>query len=490
MNASSIPVRLAVLVAGLLAVILLAISANLLGRHEGSDRLYSLHAARVEPLSDLFVLNLLYGTQMPNHLRDGGDTSALAGLITQGRARWKTHTQRTPPSPAVAQAWTRADLALTTSPTWDDTSRAAAREALAALSSALIGEAEEIRANSAADATIARQDYQGALIRNIAIFGTVLLLALLISWQQIRAITMPIHRAVGVAETVAGGKLGLTIEAHGPRETRQLLHALARMAASLRGIVREVRDSGESLASGSAEIAAGNADLSRRTENQASSLEQTAASMEELSATVRHNADAAQRVDELASQAAAAVQTGRERVGQMSYTMGEIAASSARIGDIIGTIDAIAFQTNILALNAAVEAARAGEQGRGFAVVAGEVRSLASRSAEAAREVRQLITDSRSRVEAGSRQAELAGEAMGAIVERIGLVSTLIGEISTGSREQAKGLTEIGAAVAQLDEVTQQNAALVEQSAAAAESLRGQAGRLMELVANFELGDA
>jgi len=487
MNALSIPYRLTLLVAGLLAITLLAATANLMGRRDGSTNLHRLYATRVEPLGELLALEALYGVQLAQRVRDG---AALAPLAAQGRQRWQAFARQTAPAPELERVWSQADARLAQAA--DEPGRAAALRSLQALSAALDRAATQLHGLAAAEDARARQDFEAALTRNLAIFGATLALAAWLSWRQIVAITRPIRRAVGVAEAVADGRLGLGVEGGvgGPRETRALLGALAQMATSLHGIVREVRDCGEALAHGSAEIAAGNADLSRRTESQASSLEQTAASMEQLSAAVRHNADAAHHAEALAAQARAAVHAGQQRVDQMGRTMGEIAASSARIGDIIGTIDAIAFQTNILALNAAVEAARAGAQGRGFAVVASEVRGLAGRSAEAAREVRELITASRSRVDAGSEQAGLAGAAMATIVAQIGRVGALIGEISTGSREQAKGLTEIGAAVAQLDEVTQQNAALVEQSAAAAESLRGQAGRMMELVARFELGAA
>jgi len=305
-----------------------------------------------------------------------------------------------------------------------------------------------------------------------------------------RSITGPIGRAVQVASTVAAGDLTSRIAVHGNDETAQLLRALAGMNDSLAQIVGQVRASSDSIATGSAQIATGNADLSQRTEEQASNLQQTAASMEQLSGTVRTSAEAAGHASTLAAGASAAAVEGGEVVGTVVHTMQDIAASSKKIADIIGVIDGIAFQTNILALNAAVEAARAGEQGRGFAVVAGEVRSLASRSAEAAREIKSLIGASVERVEAGARQVDVAGASMADIVARVRRVSELIAEISNASGEQSTGIGQVGNAVAQLDQVTQQNAALVEESAAAAESLRMQAANLADAVKVFRLAEA
>jgi methyl-accepting chemotaxis protein-1 (serine sensor receptor) len=302
-----------------------------------------------------------------------------------------------------------------------------------------------------------------------------------------RSITAPMQEAVSFAQTVAAGDLGSQSVVRGRDEASQLMTALNQMSASLARIVVQVRDSSESIATGSREIASGSVDLSQRTEEQASNLEQTAASMEELSGTVRNNADTAAQANALASEAAAAAGQGGTVVAQVVGTMQGIAESSKRIADIIGVIDGIAFQTNILALNAAVEAARADEQGRGFAVVAAEVRALAQRSAQAAREIKALIHASVSQIESGSRLADDAGNAMGDIVTQVQQVSQLIGEIADASSEQSKGIGQIGEAVNQLDQVTQQNAALVEESAAAAESLQHQAAELSRLVGVFRL---
>ncbi len=308
----------------------------------------------------------------------------------------------------------------------------------------------------------------------------------LCSWVT-RSITRPLGEAVRVAETVAQGDLSSRIGVTSKDEIGQLLAALKRMNQSLVGIVSEVRNASDSIATGSAEIATGNADLSQRTEEQASNLQQTAASMEQLTVTVKNNADTAQQAAQLASNAATAAAEGGNVVGQVVSTMQAISASSKKISDIIGVIDGIAFQTNILALNAAVEAARAGEQGRGFAVVAAEVRNLAQRSAQAAKEIKALIGESVDKVEAGTRLVDDAGRSMDDIVAQVQKVNDLIGEISSASLQQTSGIGQIGDAVTQLDQVTQQNAALVEESAAAAESLKHQAAALAQTVSVFKL---
>lgn len=303
-------------------------------------------------------------------------------------------------------------------------------------------------------------------------------------WRQT---TGSLKQAVAMAEAVAGGDLSQQVQACGHDEVAQLLHALGRMTHSLSQVVAVVRGNAEQVATASAQIAQGNHDLSSRTEQQASSLQQTAASMDELGSTVSQNADNARQANQLAQGASDVAARGGEAVGEVVATMHQISASAKQIADIIGTIDGIAFQTNILALNAAVEAARAGEQGRGFAVVAAEVRSLAQRSAAAAREIKGLITTSVERVEQGRSQVDRAGATMEEIVSAIKRVSDIMGEISTASVEQSSGVSQVGQAMSQMDQATQQNAALVEQSAAAAESLRGQALELQRAVASFRL---
>jgi len=312
-------------------------------------------------------------------------------------------------------------------------------------------------------------------------------LGLLIARSLARALGAEPGELGQAARHIADGDLG-EIAGADRAPAGSVLSSLGAMQASLARIVGEVRKSSDSIATGSSQIAAGNADLSQRTEEQASALEETSATMTELGATVRSNSDNAAQANQLAREATEVASRGGDVVGQVVDTMKGINDSSRRIADIITVIDGIAFQTNILALNAAVEAARAGEQGRGFAVVAGEVRSLAQRSAEAAKEIKTLIVDSVERVEHGTSLVDRAGATMTEVVVSIRRVSDIVGEISAASAEQSSGVAQVGEAVTQMDRVTQQNAALVEQSAAAAESLKQQAGHLVQAVAAFRLG--
>ncbi len=340
----------------------------------------------------------------------------------------------------------------------------------------------------ATEAKEARSAYENTarllVLLTVLAIGTGVALAVL----TIRAITGPLTRAMDVSNAVAGGDLSIDIDAVGNSETSQLLRALSAMKDNLVTIVSGVRQSAERVASASGEIANGNNELSSRTEAQASALEQTSSSMEELNSTLEQNADHARQANEFAQTASQVALKGGAVVTEVVGTMRDINDSSRKIADIISVIDGIAFQTNILALNAAVEAARAGEQGRGFAVVASEVRSLAQRSAEAAKQIKALITDSVERVERGSNLVDQAGATMQEIVSSIQRVSDIISEITSASVEQNAGIGQISRAVSDMDQTTQQNAALVEESAAAAESLKGEAQQLVQAMAVFKLG--
>ena len=304
---------------------------------------------------------------------------------------------------------------------------------------------------------------------------------------MLRRVMLAIKRAAEVAVAVANGDLAVPAPSQRSDEIGDLQRALGQMVAQLRDSIHTVQDAAQRIAGAGAQIATGNQDLSNRTEQTASNLQQAASSLETLTGTVRHSADSAHQASALAASAAEVAQRGGTAVGQVVSTMDEINTSSRKIADIIGTIDGIAFQTNILALNAAVEAARAGEQGRGFAVVASEVRSLAQRSAAAAREIKTLIGTSVDRVEIGTRQVRDAGATMTEIVASVQRVADIICEISAAAGEQSSGIGEVNGAVASLDHMTQQNAALVEQSAAAAEHLRDQARSLSGIVARFRI---
>ena len=329
--------------------------------------------------------------------------------------------------------------------------------------------------------------YDSSVVWLLGLAAGAILLGAFIAWTITRSITMPLNEAVRIAQTVADGDLSSAIVVRSKDETGRLLQALKDMNANLQKIVGEVRTGTDTIATASSQIAAGNLDLSSRTEQQASSLEETASSMEELTSTVKQNADNARQANGLAMTASDVARKGGAVVAQVVDTMGSINESSRKIVDIIAVIDGIAFQTNILALNAAVEAARAGEQGRGFAVVASEVRSLAQRSAAAAKEIKTLIGDSVEKVDAGAKLVDQAGATMEEIVDSVKRVTDIMGEITAASQEQTAGIDQINQAITQMDEVTQQNAALVEEAAAAAESLQDQAANLSQVVSVFKL---
>jgi methyl-accepting chemotaxis protein len=312
-------------------------------------------------------------------------------------------------------------------------------------------------------------------------------IAVLVAWRMQRKIVNELANAASLAIEVANGNLAVNAATERDDEVGDLLRALANMVQQLNASITTVRESSESIRQASAEIANGNQDLSLRTEQTATNLQRASSSTEQLNTTVHQSAESARQAFELAANASTVAVRGGNVVGQVVSTMEEINVSARKISDIISVIDGIAFQTNILALNAAVEAARAGEQGRGFAVVASEVRSLAGRSAEAAKEIKNLIGVSVTKVESGSRLVASAGETMNEIVDSVQRVSDMIGQISASSNEQSEGISHVNLAVSELDQMTQQNAALVEESAAAAESLREQAQRLAHVVATFKL---
>jgi methyl-accepting chemotaxis protein len=328
---------------------------------------------------------------------------------------------------------------------------------------------------------------ESAHILMIALGVVATLVGIVAAYVITRSITHPMNDAIRIARTIAAGELTSRIEVTNTNETGQLLQALKDMNDSLSKIVGEVRNGADTIVTASGELASGNLDLSSRTEEQAASLEETASSMEELTATVRQNADNTQQATTLASAASDMAQRGGEVVGRVVQTMHEISNSSTKVGEIITVIEGIAFQTNILALNAAVEAARAGEQGRGFAVVAGEVRTLAQRSATAAKEIKTLIGESALRVQAGSRLVEEAGGTINEIVHSVRRVTDIMGEISSASQEQRTGIEQVSQAVTQMDQVTQQNAALVEEASAAAQSMADQARALRDAVSVFKV---
>jgi len=349
---------------------------------------------------------------------------------------------------------------------------------------------EKFKALSAASSDAAEAQGRRATVISISLMGIVTFAGIVGSIFFSLALVKPIGHAAQAMQAVAAGDLTTAINTQGKDEIALLMQSVKAMQQGLSTVVSGVRQGADGVATASAEIAQGNLDLSSRTEEQASALEETSASMEQLSATVRQNAENAQQANQLAKGASEVASKGGEVVARTVDTMKEINASSKRIADIIGVIDGIAFQTNILALNAAVEAARAGEQGRGFAVVASEVRSLAQRSADAAKQIKTLITDSVERVEQGTRLVDDAGASMSEIVQAIRRVTDIVSEISTASTEQSAGVAQIGEAVTQLDQATQQNAALVEESAAAAESLKAQARQLVHTVSAFKFSDA
>jgi methyl-accepting chemotaxis protein I, serine sensor receptor len=500
------------LVVGMLSVLLMGIGGlGLYGINQSNDGLKTVYEDRTIPAIDLgLVLDRMQRVRlnavMAANLRSETVARERAGMNAQRDAEisdtWQKYivTTLTPEEERLANAWQQQ---------WQVYKESRERT----MNFALAGDFDAAIANATNDAApkfddvhetifsliglqgnVAAQEYAEAqsnfntifMVTSVAVAVGVIL-AVVIGMMLIRAIVGPINEAVSVANAVASGDLTSRIEVNSNNETGRLMQALRQMNDNLVDLVSKVRSGTDSIYTASSEIASGNSDLSQRTEEQASSLEETASSMEELTSTVRQNADNARQANQLASGASEVAVRGGTVVGQVVQTMSAINDSSKKIVDIISVIDGIAFQTNILALNAAVEAARAGEQGRGFAVVATEVRTLAQRSAAAAKEIKELIGNSVSKVEDGTRLVDEAGATMNEIVNSVKRVTDIMAEISAASQEQSSGIEQVNQAVTQMDEVTQQNAALVEEAAAAAESMQEQAHALSQAVAVFKL---
>ena len=515
MNSLKVSTRLMLLV-GLLSALLVAIGGlGLFGISTSNDALKSVYEDRTIPTAQLgaikalqltnrLALNIALVTPVPENIAQQA-ARVEANVAAIGKT-WEAYmaTTLTPEEQVLARNFTEARKNLV---------QQGLVPTIAALRANDLKEAqrllvEKIRplyvpAEQGIDALVKLQldEAQGEYGRAVAHYATIrlisiaatlggLLFAGLFGLALVRSMGRQLGgepgQAADLARSVAAGDLSVQVSVR-QGDTLSLMAQLKAMQTSLAKVVGDVRQSSESVATASAQIAQGNNDLSQRTEEQAAALEETAASMEQLGATVKQNADNAKQANQLALSASTVAIQGGQVVGQVVKTMKGINDSSKKIADIISVIDGIAFQTNILALNAAVEAARAGEQGRGFAVVASEVRSLAGRSAEAAKEIRSLITASVERVEQGTTLVDQAGVTMTEVVASIKRVTDIMGEISAASTEQSAGLSQVGEAVSQMDQVTQQNAALVEESAAAAESLTQQARQLVQVVAVFKL---
>ncbi len=507
----SIRAKLWLLVASLLVLTLATSITLMLELNSANQRMASIYNNRVMPMQQLKLIADAYGIKLVETTNKVYNQQILAesgkDTLTQARndaqAAWNAYMQTQLTAEEKALADRVNTLLEAISPRIDDVLHLFERDDHEGLGSfieyrlfpsvsPLAASLQQLSAMQEQLALQAYEEAQAASTRTMmlaAVTVAILLVLTLISASLIiRTITRNLDSAVQVAETVAQGDLRSHIEVTSKDELGRLMLALKGMNNNLLSIVGRIRESSESIATGATQISTGNNDLSQRTEEQASNLQQTAASMEELASTVRHNTDNAQQATTLARNAAHTASQGGEAMEQVTQTMETISASSRKIADIIGVIDGIAFQTNILALNAAVEAARAGEQGRGFAVVAGEVRALAGRSAEAAKEIKLLIQQSVSQVNEGTTLVEATGKTIGDVVQQVQSVAALIQEISNASQEQSQGTGQVSDAIAQLDQVTQQNAALVEESAAAANSLSYQAAELNRLVATFKTG--
>ncbi len=498
------------------AIVFLILSGVLssLSLRSVNDTMQSLYHDRVVPLKDLKVISDAYAVDVIDAVN-----KANAGLMTAEEAlkavntaheviasHWTTY-MGTKLTPEEAAAAARAQLSFeTANNALDEVERT-----LQGMSGQVRGQLDRVDgplyaaidpishdisdliAIQLAEAQVGmahgEAQYHQVMLITLALAALAILISVVVAVVITRGITQPLGQAVQQAKAVAAGDLSVSVEARSRNEIGQLLMAQKEMVAGLAQVVSNVRRNAESVASASAQISQGNDDLSQRTMVQSSALEQTSASMEEMGSSATQNANNAEKANQLASSASAVAHQGGDVVGQVVQTMRDITESSGRINSIVGVIDSIAFQTNLLALNASVEAARAGEQGRGFAVVAGEVRTLAQRSAQAAKDIRALIDVSVQRVEKGTSLVDQAGKTMQDIVTSIRHVSDIVGEISGASSEQNMAVGQVSQAISQLDQTTQQNAALVEESAAAAVSLKGQAQELVTTVGRFRLGD-
>ncbi|WP_137749487.1 methyl-accepting chemotaxis protein [Acidovorax sp. NB1] len=510
MNNLKISTRLAALLAVLCCLVLMVGGIGLVGMGHSNTGLKSVYDDRVVPLKQLKIVADMYAVNVvdaAHKVRDGGMTPAQ-GLQSVNDARkaiesnWTAYlaTQLAPeevklvdqfkPLQANADKATEVLQGLFRAGDIPGITTFAAKDMYPAMDPLqdVLSQLIQVQLDEAKkEYDSAAASYQTIWVVTTSAVVLGLLLALLVGGSMIRQISRALGDAVRISDAVAQGDLTVPIQARGKDEIAQLLGGLTTMRDNLAHVVSGVRGNAQGVASASAEIASGNNDLSIRTEQQASALQETAASMEELSSTVKQNADNARQANQLAMSASTVAGQGGDVVAEVVTTMKGINDSSKKIADIISVIDGIAFQTNILALNAAVEAARAGEQGRGFAVVAGEVRNLAQRSAEAAKEIKSLITASVERVEQGTQLVDKAGITMTEVVGAIRRVTDIMGEISAASSEQSTGVSQVGEAVTQMDQVTQQNAALVEEMAAAASSLSHQAQALVGAVAVFKL---
>ena len=512
MNNFKISTRLIILI-GILSALLIAIgSIGLFGIHQSNDALKSVYEDRTVPMGQLANIQ---NDMLENRL------AIASALVTPTPEVIKTRTAAIEANSAnITKVWA-AYMAITHTPEEAKLASKFAEDRAKFVQEGLHPTVVALRANEIEEAKrlveekirplyaplrsgiealtklqldVAKGEFDAAVARYnttriVAISAIVagVLFAFLFGLALVRGISRSLALAVDASNAVAQGDLAHTIQVDGKDEVAQLLVSLSAMKDSLANVVGKVREGSEGVATASAQIAQGNNDLSQRTEEQASALEETAASMEQLGSTVKQNADNARQANQLAKSASTVAIKGGEVVAQVVETMKGINDSSKKIADIISVIDGIAFQTNILALNAAVEAARAGEQGRGFAVVASEVRSLAGRSADAAKEIKSLINASVERVQQGTVLVDQAGVTMTEVVSSIKRVTDLMGEISAASNEQSQGVAQIGEAVQQMDQVTQQNAALVEEMAAAASNLKSQAQDLVGTVAVFKL---